>query len=166
LDELTGLSLRRKAQQDLAQSIRLAQTQQQPFCLALLDLDNFKQVNDRYGHHTGDYVLNYFGKLLRQSLRQEDIVGRWGGEEFIIGMYGITKQDGLKRLQEVLDQLNLYVFLADNQESFLVTFSAGIAQLPNDGADLKTLCYCADQALYQAKSAGRNQIFAPGLFEK
>lgn len=167
LDELTGLSRRRKAQQDLTQSIRLAQGQQQPFSLALLDLDHFKQVNDRYGHPMGDCVLSFLGKLLRQSFRQEDILGRWGGEEFIIGMYGIPKQDAVKRLQQVLDQLNLCVFQTNNdEEPFPVTFSAGIAQLSSDGGDLKTLCYYADHALYQAKLAGRNQIFAIGLCEQ
>lgn len=160
LDELTGVSLRRKALQDLARLIRLAQRQQQPFSLAVLDLDHFKRVNDQYGHHAGDHVLNYLGKLLRQSFRQEDIIGRWGGEEFIIGMYGITKQDGIKRLENVLSQLNHYVFLAPDGASFQVTFSAGIAQLLDDGNELQTLYRCADNALYQAKSKGRNQIVA------
>lgn len=160
LDELTGVSLRRKAQQDLTWLIRLAQRQQQPFSLVVLDLDHFKQVNDRYGHDTGDRVLNYFGKLLQQSFRQEDVVGRWGGEEFVIGMYGMTKHDGSKRLQKMLDHLHQYVFLAQNDVSFQVTFSAGIAQLTEDGADLQSLYRLADQALYQAKAAGRNRFFA------
>ncbi|HEY9659975.1 MAG TPA: diguanylate cyclase, partial [Allocoleopsis sp.] len=164
LDELTGVSLRRKAIPDLTRLIRLAQRQQRPFSLAVLDLDHFKQVNDRYGHAAGDHVLSYLGKLLHQSFRQEDIVGRWGGEEFIIGMYGITKQDGIKRLEEVLKQLNQYVFLSQNGMSFQVTFSAGIAQLIEDGDDLQTLYHHADQALYQAKSAGRNQILATPSF--
>lgn len=166
IDELTGLSLRRTVEQDLTQSIRLAQGQQQPFSLAMLDLDHFKQINDWHGLRIGDCVLSYLGNLLRQSFRQEDILGRWGGEEFIIGMYGITKQDALKRLQQVLDQLRLSVFQTDNpEESFSVTFSAGIAELPKDGGDLNILCYAAEQALYQAKSAGRNQIFALGSVE-
>jgi diguanylate cyclase (GGDEF)-like protein len=159
-DELTGVSLRRKALPDLTQLIRLAHRQQQPFSLAVLDLDHFKRVNDQYGHEAGDQVLSYLGKLLQHSFRQEDIVGRWGGEEFIVGMYGITKQDGVKRLQAILRQLKQHVFLAHNGRSFQVTFSAGIAQFSEDGHELQALCHCADFALYQAKSAGRNQIFA------
>jgi diguanylate cyclase (GGDEF)-like protein len=159
-DELTGVSLRRKALPDLTQLIRLAHRQQQPFSLAVLDLDHFKRINDQYGHEAGDQVLSYLGKLLQHSFRQEDIVGRWGGEEFIVGMYGITKQDGVKRLQAVLHQLKQHVFLAHNGKSFQVTFSAGIAQFSEDGNELQALCLCADFALYQAKSAGRNQIFA------
>lgn len=158
IDELTGVSLRRKAQQDLTRLIRLAQRQKQPFTLALLDLDHFKQVNDRYGHDAGDQVLSYLGKLLHQSFRREDILGRWGGEEFIIGLYGMTKEEGSIRLQEVLDQLSQYVFLAPNQVSFQVTLSAGIAQSPTDGSELQTLYHCADQALYRAKAAGRNRV--------
>lgn len=160
LDELTGVSLRRKAQEDLTWLIRLAQRQNQPFSLAVLDLDHFKQINDQYGHAVGDQVLSYLGHLFQQSFRQEDIVGRWGGEEFIIGMYGLTKQDGLKRLEEVLSQLKQHVFLVQNGASFQMTFSAGIAQLADDGDELQTLYRCADHALYQAKSAGRNQILA------
>jgi diguanylate cyclase (GGDEF)-like protein len=160
LDELTGVSLRRKALLDLARLAQLAQRQQQPFSLAVLDLDHFKQINDHYGHAVGDRVLIYIGSLLRQSFRQEDIIGRWGGEEFIVGMYGITKQDGIKRLEDVLLRLNQHVFLAQSETPFQVTFSAGIAQLPDDDDELQTLYYYADQALYQAKSAGRNRIFA------
>lgn len=160
LDELTGVSLRRKAQEELTRLIRLARRQQQPFSLAVLDLDHFKAVNDQYGHDTGDRVLSYVGMLLRYSFRQEDVVGRWGGEEFIIGMYGITKHDGLKRLQEVLEHLRQCVFPTQNDLSFQVTFSAGVAQLPEDGDELHRLYHFADQALYRAKLAGRNRIFA------
>jgi diguanylate cyclase (GGDEF)-like protein len=158
IDELTGVSLRRKAQQDLTGLIRLAQRQQQPFTLALLDLDHFKQVNDRYGHDAGDQVLRYLGRLLHQSFRQEDVVGRWGGEEFIVGLYGMTKKEGSIRLREVLDRLRQYVFLAQNQVSFRVTFSAGVAQSPTDGDELQTLYHCADRALYRAKAVGRNRV--------
>jgi diguanylate cyclase (GGDEF)-like protein len=160
LDELTGLSLRRKALQDLTRSLHLAKQQQQPFSLAILDLDHFKRVNDQWGHDTGDRVLSYFGKLLNQSFRAEDIIGRWGGEEFVVGMYGMTNQDGIKRLQDVLEKLNNYVFLAPNGTSFQVSFSGGIAQLVDNSSELQTLYCAADEALYRAKAAGRNRILA------
>lgn len=161
LDELTGVSLRRKALQDLTRLIRLAQRQHQPFTLALLDLDHFKEVNDEYGHDVGDQVLSYLGKLLRQSFREEDIVGRWGGEEFIIGMYGITEQDGKERLDHALAQLRNHVFFLPDGETFRVTFSAGIARLAETSTEfdeLKDLYHSVDQALYEAKAAGRNRI--------
>ncbi|XHX75932.1 MAG: response regulator [Stenomitos frigidus ULC029] len=129
LDALTGVPLRRKAQQDLTQLMRLAQRQKTPFSLAILDLDYFKHVNDQHGHAAGDQVLSYLGSLLRQSFRQEDVVGRWGGEEFIVGMYGTAIQDGMRRLQAVLYQLAQYVFLAATGAPFQVTCSAGMSQL-------------------------------------
>lgn len=160
LDELTGVSLRRKALLDLTRLMRLAQRQSQPLSLALIDLDHFKQVNDRYGHSAGDQVLRYVGQLLHQLVRQEDVVGRWGGEEFIVGMYGIHKEVGVRRLEEVLGRLRQFVFQDQSDEPFQVTFSAGVSQLPEDGSDLQRLYCVADQALYRAKAAGRKQIFS------
>jgi diguanylate cyclase (GGDEF)-like protein len=158
IDALTGLSLRRKVLQDLTRLLQLAQRQQQHFSLAVLDLDKFKFVNDQYGHEIGDRVLNYFGKLLNQSFRQEDVVGRWGGEEFVVGMYGTSREDGMRRLTQVLQQFSQYSFTALDGTKFKVTFSAGIAQVPDDGKDLQTLYQKADVALYQAKAQGRNCI--------
>jgi diguanylate cyclase (GGDEF)-like protein len=158
IDALTGLSLRRKVLQDLTRLLQLAQRQQQHFSLAVLDLDKFKFVNDQYGHEIGDRVLNYFGKLLNQSFRQEDVVGRWGGEEFVVGMYGTSREDGMRRLTQVLQQFSQYSFTALDETKFQVTFSGGIVQAPDDGQDLQTLYQKADVALYQAKAQGRNCI--------
>lgn len=158
IDELTGVSLRRKALQDLTSLLHLARRQQKPLSLAILDLDYFKRINDQYGHDMGDQVLNYMGKLLRQSLRHEDVVGRWGGEEFVVGMYGIMKSHSIQRFQEILDQFRQHQFRAKNGTLFQVTFSAGIAQFPDDGKDIQTLYQVADTFLYQAKALGRNQI--------
>jgi diguanylate cyclase (GGDEF)-like protein len=160
IDALTGLNLRRKALQELTRLFQLAQRQKQSFSLVILDLDHFKSVNDKYGHEMGDRVLNYFGKLLNQSFRQEDILGRWGGEEFVVGMYGTTKEDGIKRLAQVLQELSKYSFTVQDGTKFQVTFSGGIAQAPDDGKDLQTLYQEADVALYQAKALGRNCICA------
>lgn len=160
IDALTGLSLRRKAVQELTRLFQLAQRQKQSFSLAILDLDHFKSVNDKYGHEIGDRVLNYFGKLLNQSFRQEDIVGRWGGEEFVVGMYGTTKEDGIKRLAQVLQDFSKYSFTILDGTKFQVTFSGGIAQAADDANDLQILYQKADMALYQAKELGRNCICA------
>jgi diguanylate cyclase (GGDEF)-like protein len=158
LDALTGISNRRKALQDLTRLLRLAQRQKQPFCLAVLDLDHFKRINDCYGHEAGDRVLSYFGRLLSRSFRQEDVVGRWGGEEFVVGLYGTSKFNGANRLREVLHMLSQEPFTARDGTVFHVTFSGGIAQLLTDGTDLSTLYQSADAALYRAKEAGRNQV--------
>jgi diguanylate cyclase (GGDEF)-like protein len=160
IDELTGVSLRRKTLQDLTRLLQLAKRQQQPLSVAILDLDHFKCINDQYGHKTGDRVLNHLGKLLLRSFRAEDVVGRWGGEEFVVGMYSSAKQDGMKRLGGVLQQLSQHTFIEANGVSFSVTFSAGVAQFAKDGNDWQTLYQMADAALYRAKAQGRNRIVA------
>jgi diguanylate cyclase (GGDEF)-like protein len=125
----------------------------------MIDLDQFKRINDQYGHETGDRVLRSFGKLLQQSFRLEDVVGRWGGEEFMIGMYGTCKQDGVRRLTEVLQILRQTTF-TEQHDRFQVTFSAGVVQSLEDGNDLQTLYQTVDAALYQAKTQGRNCVIA------
>jgi diguanylate cyclase (GGDEF)-like protein len=159
-DPLTQLTNRQKSTQDLDRFLHLAKRQNQPFCLAVLDLDQFKQVNDRYGHATGDGVLRQFGQLLRQTFRTEDVVARWGGEEFVIGMYGMTKDNGVLRVWQVLETLRQQRFTTATHRSspFQVTFSAGVAQYPEDGEDLPALYQCADLALYRAKATGRDRV--------
>ena len=159
IDELTGVSLRRKALQDLTRLFHLAKRQQQSLSLAILDLDFFKRINDDYGHETGDRVLRYFGQLLGQTFRQEDVVGRWGGEEFVVGLYGTNKQQGVQRLENIAYYFSQNHFIGGDGSIFQMTFSGGIAQFPDDGEDLQTLYRAADAALYRAKYEGRNQIF-------
>lgn len=159
IDELTGVSLRRKALQDLTRLFHLAKRQQQPLSLAILDLDLFKRINDDYGHDTGDRVLRYIGQLLGQTFRQEDVVGRWGGEEFVVGLYGINKQQGVQRLANIAYYFSQNQFVGGEGSIFKMTFSGGIAQFPEDGEDLQSLYRTADAALYRAKAHGRNQIF-------
>lgn len=161
MDELTGVSLRRKTLQDLTRLLQLAKRQRQPLTIAILDLDHFKRVNDQYGHKMGDRVLHHFGRLLLRSFRAEDVIGRWGGEEFVVGMYGITQQDGAKRITEVLHQMRQDFFTEPNIPPFVVTFSAGVAQA-GDRDDWQTLYQRADKALYQAKAQGRNCIVVAG----
>jgi diguanylate cyclase (GGDEF)-like protein len=107
IDALTGVSLRRKTLQDLTRLVQQSQRQQQPFSLAVLDLDLFKCINDKYGHQIGDVVLSYLGQILNQSFRQEDIVGRWGGEEFVVGTKEelMTEVEALRQEVKALKQL-------------------------------------------------------------
>jgi diguanylate cyclase (GGDEF)-like protein len=158
IDALTGVSLRSKALQDLTRLLQQAQRRQLPFSLAVLDLDFFKPINDKYGHQTGDRVLSYLGQLLNQSFRTEDVIGRWGGEEFVIGMYNTTGQVSRERLTQVLEKFRQHLFTIGGEDSFQVTFSAGIAQSPQNGKDLQTLFLAADVTLYKAKTQGRNQV--------
>jgi len=163
MDPLTRVFNRQKSTQELDKFLNLAKHYHQPLSLAVLDLDHLKQVNDRYGHAAGDSVLRQLGQLLWQSFRGENVVARWGGEEFVVGMYGVTKRDGVQRLVQVLktlrqeDSLTLTAKGGIPNPQLQVTFSAGVAQYPEDGADLQSLYRAADTALRQAKVARDNK---------
>ena len=166
VDNLTGVENRRKSTQSLNQLIGLAQRQGQTLCLAVIDLDNFKQINDDYGHPEGDRVLKRFGASLQTTFRDEDVVARWGGEEFVVGLYGVSRQEGVRRLRQLLHAWQTEQFEANPTASaeegapatFTVAFSAGVAVYPHDATDLQQLYQAADKALYQAKATGRNRI--------
>ena len=156
-DGLTGVQNRRTSGEALGQLVRLAERTQQPLCVIEVDLDRFKTVNDRYGHAVGDAVLRRFGELLLRSVRADDVVGRWGGEEFVLGMCGMARDDGVQRMAQVLESFREEAFAA-NEERFSVSFSAGVAQYPDDGRSVDSLYLAADDALYRAKSAGRDRV--------
>ena len=161
-DPLTGLANRRKSEEVAQHFLRLAARKEQPFSLAVIDLDHFKAVNDRAGHAAGDEVLQRIARLLLRSFRAEDVVARWGGEEFVIGMFGMEKGAGVQRLTQVLERFSQERFDGPDGEEFSVTFSAGIAEFPRDGSELPDLYRVADQALYQAKEEGRARVCAAG----
>ena len=160
-DPLTGLANRRKSEEVAQHFLRLAARKEQPFSLAVIDLDHFKAVNDRAGHAAGDEVLQRMARLLQRSFRAEDVVARWGGEEFVIGMFGMEKGAGVQRLTQVLGRFSEERFEGPDGE-FSVTFSAGIAAFPADGRELPELYRIADQALYQAKEEGRARVCGAG----
>ena len=160
LDGLTGLYTHRRGIQNLTLFLRLAKRNQQNFCLTIIDLDFFKRVNDCYGHRMGDKVLKQFGNLLRQYFRNEDVTIRWGGEEFVVGLYGANRQQSIERLTKFLKMWQQQEFLTDAGESFSLTFSAGVAEYPQNGTNIESLYRSMDIALYQAKATGRNKIVA------
>ena len=157
-DPLTGVANRRKSTTILNQLIRLASRIHQPFSFAMLDLDNFKQINDTYGHAVGDQVLRKLGTVMLNTFRGEDVVARWGGEEFAIGMFGMEQQDAVQRMEGMLEAFRKEVFTTPGGVAFHVTFSAGVAQYAEDGVELQSLYRAADKALYQAKKTGRNRV--------
>ncbi len=162
-DLLTGVANRRKSIQVLSHFLRLAVRHNQPLALAVLDLDEFKHINDTYGHAAGDTVLRRVGEVLGSSFRGEDVVSRWGGEEFVLGMYGMTAEAAARRLAKVLSTLSQESFTAPEGAVFHASFSAGVAQFPEHGAELQALYRAADRALYGAKAAGRKQVIAAEL---
>jgi diguanylate cyclase (GGDEF)-like protein len=164
IDFLTGLANRAKSEEGLAQLVALADRFSEPLAVAILDIDGFKLVNDAHGHAVGDSVLRRLGERLRRDFRGNDVVGRWGGEEFIVGMYGMSRQNGLIRLTDTLKRFAEDP-LAKGALAFTVSFSGGVAEYPLDGSDLQAVCKAADEALYKAKAAGRARIFGAGQTE-
>jgi diguanylate cyclase (GGDEF)-like protein len=158
-DSLTGLATRAKSSEGLTQLATLADRFSEPLSVAMVDIDRFKLINDSYGHATGDTVLRRLGERLRRDFRGNDVVGRRGGEEFLIGMYGMTRGDAMRRLTGTLERFREEEF-DGGQETFSVTFSAGVAEYPLDGHDLSVVYHSADEALYRAKAAGRARIVA------
>lgn len=161
-DPLTGLANRRKSEEVVQHFLHLAARNRQPLSLAVLDLDHFKAVNDRFGHAAGDEVLQRVARILNRSFRAEDVVARWGGEEFVVGMFGMEKRDAVQRLNHVLAVVREERFDGPGREPFTVTFSAGVATFPADGNELPALYRAADQALYRAKDEGRARVLGAG----
>jgi diguanylate cyclase (GGDEF)-like protein len=148
-DALTGVANRRKSTQEMTEFLLWSRHCHQPFCFAIVKLDRLQHINQQYGHAVTDEVLARLGELLRQIFHSEDVVGRWGGGEFAIGMSGMTKEDGVRRLWDLGKMLQQFEFKAANSISFRASFSTGVVQYPQDGADL--------QALYQAAHAELSQ---------
>ncbi len=157
-DALTGVPNRASSAQGLERMLRMAKRREEPVSLGLLDLDRFKAINDRHGHAAGDAVLRRLGELLLQTFRGEDVVGRLGGEEFLVGMYGSPREDGIERLRGLLATFTDARFDGADSERFAVTFSCGVAVYPGDGPDAAALQRIADAALYRAKAAGRASV--------
>ena len=159
---MTGVASRRKATEVLDSFIAMCARFGQPASFALLDLDHFKRLNDQLGHAAGDAALRGVGNMLLGAFRGEDQVGRWGGEEFVVGMYGMARGDGVQRLAEVLESFREQVFSGREGRTARLSFSAGVAEYPRDGHDLPELLRAADEALYRAKAAGRNRVLPAG----
>lgn len=161
-DPLTGVPNRRKSSEQLERLEGLAKRYGQPLTLAMLDLDHFKRVNDSFGHDTGDAVLRRLGRRLQSEFRGEDVIGRWGGEEFVIGMYGMSGKMAVERLEGLLEAWKQERFDDTFGGSFSTSFTIGLAELPGTADSLDELQQAADDALYRGKSAGRSRVQAAG----
>ncbi|MEI2580242.1 response regulator [Scytonema sp. PRP1] len=139
IDPLTRLYNRHRATEDLNKLLRLCLRHNQPMCLLILDLNNFNQVNNSFDPATDNAILRQLGQLLQQLFREEDVVSRWDKQEFVVGMYGMTRDHAHQRLVQVLEFLDKQEFSAIDNSKFRVTASAGLAQFPEDGSDLQSL---------------------------
>lgn len=155
-DTLTGCLVRRHAAPFLDRLVRLAIRKDKAFSVSMLDIDHFKSLNDTYGHSAGDEVLARLGSVFRNSFRQENVVARWGGEEFLVALYDSSKENAARRLRQLSALVQKIRF--DFDLDLKVTFSAGVAELGADGYNLMELIQLADQALYRSKQGGRNRV--------
>jgi diguanylate cyclase (GGDEF)-like protein len=127
----------------------------------LFDIDHFKHYNDTNGHLPGDDLLKGLSALVKQSCRDGEVVGRYGGEEFLLVMPGVGKREALGAAERIRRVIAEHPFTcAGGQPGGRVTVSGGVATWPNDSADVEGLIRCSDEALYEAKRAGRNRVFA------
>lgn len=159
-DPLTGLFNRRYIDEALPNLLRLAQQSATPVAIAFIDLDKFKRVNDEFGHAMGDTVLKGFAQAAQDLLRGSDIIGRYGGEEFLAAIIGCGPAAAEKRLDDLQRRVRALEFVQGSESLRGITFTAGVAIYPEDGIELEQLMRRADERLYRAKDAGRQRIIA------
>ncbi len=156
-DSLTGLPNRRHLLHTLDFLHENAKRYGTPLSLGILDIDNFKEVNDEYGHRAGDQVLRKFGDVMRQQLRGGDFAGRYGGDEFIVA-FPHTPASGaaesVERIRSVFEQATFQ----EDSESYRVSCTVGIAEFAPGQETVDDMIHEADMALYEAKKQGRNRV--------
>lgn len=158
-DSLTGLFNRRYLEGTLERELARCKRENAPLTMLLLDIDHFKLVNDTYGHQAGDEVLRVFARALQESARTEDIVCRYGGEEFLLVLPKMPLNIALGRANQLLELFRQTTVEFEGKR-IPVTTSIGIAAVPDHAITVENLIRSADQALYRAKSAGRNRAVA------
>jgi diguanylate cyclase (GGDEF)-like protein len=163
IDGLTAVFNKRHFQERLAEEMRRATKEGAGLSLLLVDIDHFKNYNDTNGHVSGDDVLREVGRLLRSSVREDDVVARYGGEEFVVLYPGASKALAYRLAQGLRRAVESHAFPAGERQPLgAVTVSGGVATFPQDATSDVELIRAADQALYEAKAAGRNRIIAAG----
>ena len=156
-DALTGLYNRRFLEESFRRELLLAERTGHPVSVIMIDLDHFKEVNDRAGHLAGDEVLRVFGAQMRCNARSSDIICRYGGEEFLLVLPGMTQEGAIQRAEQ-LRRLMASTPVRHGPSQITVTASFGVASFPIHGRSTDELIAAADSALYCAKSEGRNCV--------
>jgi diguanylate cyclase (GGDEF)-like protein len=156
-DSLTGLANRRSLEETLRSELARAERFGDSVCVVFADLDNFKRVNDRYGHPAGDKVLKEFALALRRTVRESDVAARWGGEEFALVLTGTDAAGGARLAERARAEIEARSIPMPEGEALMVTASFGVASYP-ECEEFGELLAAADSALYAAKRAGRNRV--------
>lgn len=155
-DQLTGALNRKGLEEALDRELARSQRRKTPICVALLDVDNFKSLNDTYGHQTGDEALIHLARVIRETMRPHDTLVRYGGEEFLIILPDTPLPDAVSALTRLQRELTKRFFLHKN-EKLLITFSAGATAF-RAGETRNEAISRADAAMYQAKKSGKNRV--------
>jgi diguanylate cyclase len=155
-DPLTGALNRKGLEEALEREISTVRRKETPLSAALLDIDNFKKLNDTMGHSTGDDALKHLASVARECMRPQDTLARYGGEEFVILLPDTPLDKGIEAMTRLQRELTKRFFLAGT-EKVLITFSAGVAQVGENEAGMEAIRR-ADQAMYLAKRAGKNRV--------
>lgn len=155
-DALTGALNRQGLDEALNREVSSVRRKETPLCVSLLDIDNFKKLNDSKGHATGDAALTHLATVARECMRPQDSLARYGGEEFVVLLPDTTLDKGIEAMTRLQRELTKRFFLAGD-EKLLITFSAGVAQLGLDESGMDAIKR-ADQAMYLAKRAGKNRV--------
>jgi diguanylate cyclase (GGDEF)-like protein/PAS domain S-box-containing protein len=157
-DELTGLFNRRYLTKALNESMELYRRYQTPFSLISLDIDHFKRVNDSHGHLVGDCVLTKISELMQRRLRVTDILGRMGGEEFLVILPNTIEEEAIQIAENLRQKVNQNEFQSEDNTPFFVAVSGGVLEMAEDIVSVDSLLRRSDQLLYEAKERGRNLI--------
>ncbi len=157
-DPLTGLFNRRFMQESLDRELHRAKRKKRPVAVVFLDLDHFKKFNDTFGHDAGDEVLREMADAFRKHFRSDDIICRYGGEEFAVILPESSAKDAMKRTTALREGLKKISIRNRGQVLDRVTISVGIAAFPEHGQTVEDLLHIADQCLYQSKAGGRDRV--------
>ncbi|MDP4077316.1 GGDEF domain-containing protein [Acidovorax sp. A1169] len=157
-DPLTGTLNRKGLDEAMEREIARARRMGAPLCFALLDIDNFKLINDRLGHSVGDAALVHLAKVTREVMRPQDLLARYGGEEFVLLLPDTAVEAGVAAMTRLQRELTTRFFL-QGSEKILITFSAGVAQLHDSETSFDAIKR-ADQSMYLAKRSGKNRVMA------
>lgn len=153
-DHLTGLANRRRFERQLEREVGRTMRFGHPFTLLMLDIDNFKNLNDSFGHDAGDDAIRRIGKVLREGTRGIDLAARIGGEEFAVLLVETSQEGGI----EVAERLRLAIRSLEIPSGSQITASFGVAECPIDAQTANNILKAADVALYEAKRAGRDRV--------
>jgi diguanylate cyclase (GGDEF)-like protein len=157
-DSLTGVFNRRYMEESLRRDLSRLRRIQHPLSIIMLDIDHFKRFNDTFGHQVGDRVLQEIGSTLCNCVRAEDIVCRYGGEEFIVLLPGADTAIALERAKMIAEKIRMIRFTTTDSGFQSITVSMGISMFPKHGCEIDELLRAADASLYQAKNSGRDCI--------